>query len=173
MPVQCCGSDREVVAWGFRNVFGAGFGPGGELYVSQNGSDMRGLRPAEHDKDAFFRVREGEWYGWPDYTAELNPFTTMSPPERMLAAGREKLEFVIDHDASGLDASARDLLVATFHHHSELRSSTSHRRPGSGAQETHTLHSYGSLGRALERPIEVKFGADGAMYVLDFGVGAH
>lgn len=208
------GSGLEVVAWGFRNVFGLAFGPDGELYASQNGMDMRGLRPAEHDKDAFYRVRRGEWYGWPDYTGELKPITTMSPPDRMLSTGHKGLEFVIDHEASGLDAPDRDLLIAVFQHHSATTKfdfAPASWKPCEGvayfaqwgdlSPPTGPLHGpeplgfkvvsvdmkggevhevlrnkykgpgsrYGSLGRGLERPIEVKFGPDGAMYVLDFG----
>ena len=208
------GSSLEVVAWGFRNVFGLAFGPDGKLYASQNGMDMRGLRPAEHDKDAFYRVRPGEWYGWPDYTGELKPITSMSPPDRMLATGHTGLEFVIDHKASGLDAPDQDLMIATFQHHSATTKfdfAPESWKPCAGvayfaqwgdlAPPTGPLHGpeplgfkvvsvdmkkgsvhevlrnkykgpgsrYGSLGRGLERPIEVKFGPDGAMYVLDFG----
>lgn len=112
------GSGARVYAWGFRNIFGIKHGPDGTLYALQNGMDMRGLRPAEHDKDALYRVHPGAWYGWPDFTATLAPITTMSPPERMMAPNQKKLSFVIDHRASGLTAPDKRWLAASFQHHS-------------------------------------------------------
>jgi glucose/arabinose dehydrogenase len=69
------GSGLEMVAWGFRNPFGVGFSPRdsvlkGALVVANNGTDVRGSRPVESDGDDLFVVREGAWYGWPDYLDE-------------------------------------------------------------------------------------------------------
>lgn len=209
------GSDLRVHAWGFRNIFGIGFSADGQLYALQNGMDMRGLRPAEHDKDALYRVRQGAWYGWPDYTGELKPITMMTPPDSMQAPGGKTLQFVIDRQASGLKAPDRRLLVAAFTEHSstnkfdfapaswgacrghvmaaqwgDLGPSTSpmHQtealgykvvmvHTGSGKVQEFARNKfsgpgslYGMAGLGLERPIEVRFGRDGAMYVLDFGI---
>jgi glucose/arabinose dehydrogenase len=62
------GSDLELYAWGFRNAFGLGFDADGQLWATNNGMDERGSRPVEGDLDAFFRVEEGDWYGWPDFS---------------------------------------------------------------------------------------------------------
>lgn len=64
------GSDLEIVADGFRNIFGLGFSPEGRLYVTNNGFDFRGSRPIEGDWDTFYEVTPG-WYGWPDFASGL------------------------------------------------------------------------------------------------------
>lgn len=112
------GTDAKVYAWGFRNIFGLKPGPDGTLFAMQNGMDMRGLRPAEHDKDALYRVPRNAWFGWPDFTATLDPITTMSPPDRFMPPNQKKLSFVIDHKASGLSSPDKKWLAASFHHHS-------------------------------------------------------
>jgi glucose/arabinose dehydrogenase len=61
----------ELVAWGFRNPFGLAFGPDGALYVTDNGYDDRGSRPAWGTPDLLWRVRPGAWYGWPDWSGHL------------------------------------------------------------------------------------------------------
>jgi len=61
------GTGVEVYAWGFRNPFGLRFDAGGQLWATNNGMDERGSRPVEGDVDALFRVRQGDWYGWPDF----------------------------------------------------------------------------------------------------------
>lgn len=64
------GSDLEIVADGFRNIFGLDFSPEGRLYVTNNGLDFRGSRPIEGDWDTFYEVSPG-WYGWPDFASGL------------------------------------------------------------------------------------------------------
>lgn len=57
----------EVVAWGFRNPFGLAFHDDGRLFVTDNGADERGSRPIYGAADMLWEVKEGTWYGWPDY----------------------------------------------------------------------------------------------------------
>jgi glucose/arabinose dehydrogenase len=61
------GSNLEVYAWGLRNPFGLAFGADGKLYAADNGYDDRGSRPVANAPDVIWQVREGAWYGWPDY----------------------------------------------------------------------------------------------------------
>src|SRR5579863_10298861 len=61
------GSDLELVAWGLRNAFGLGFLPDGRLLAVDQGADDRGSRPVGNVPDMLFEVRQGAWYGWPDF----------------------------------------------------------------------------------------------------------
>lgn len=61
------GGEPELVAWGFRNPFGLAFAADGSLFVTENGFDDRGSRPAWGTPDFLWRVERGLWYGWPDF----------------------------------------------------------------------------------------------------------
>jgi len=80
MRVPINGGKPELFAWGFRNPFGLAFGPDGTLYVSDNGFDVRGSRPIWGAADHLFAVKQGAWYGWPDYTTHLRPVSGPCPP---------------------------------------------------------------------------------------------
>lgn len=71
LRVPAEGGDAEVVAWGFRNPFGLELGPDDQLYVTENGFDIRGSRPVFGGGDYLWRVQPGTWYGWPDYAGGL------------------------------------------------------------------------------------------------------
>lgn len=62
------GGPIEVVAWGLRNPYGLAFSPEGRLFVTENGMDNRGSRPAFGSADVLWEIKEGTWYGWPDYS---------------------------------------------------------------------------------------------------------
>ncbi len=62
------GGEPELVAWGFRNPFGLAFAADGSLFVTENGFDDRGSRPAWGTPDFLWKVQRGVWYGWPDYS---------------------------------------------------------------------------------------------------------
>lgn len=70
MRVPVSGGRPQVVAWGFRNPFALAFSPGGSLFVLDNAFDERGSRPVWGAGDLLWKVREGAWYGWPDYSGE-------------------------------------------------------------------------------------------------------
>jgi len=61
------GSALEVYAWGLRNPFGLDWGPDGRLYVADNGYDDRGSRPVGNAPDVIWRIKQGAWYGFPDF----------------------------------------------------------------------------------------------------------
>ena len=63
------GSELEVVAWGLRNPYGIAFHPDGRLFTTEHGMDERGQRFVVDDWDDFYEVKEGEWYGWPDFAS--------------------------------------------------------------------------------------------------------
>ena len=94
----------EVVAWGFRNPVALAFDRDGSLVVGHQGADVRSTRPIKDDPDSVLRVREGTWYGWPDYNAALK---ALPDP-------------VIDHSASGLTAPDASLLIAATKPHAAI-----------------------------------------------------
>ncbi len=65
------GSDLEVYAWGLRNPYGLRWGPDGKLYASDNGYDERGSRPIAHAPDFVWVIKQGAWYGFPDYVGGI------------------------------------------------------------------------------------------------------
>ena len=68
MRIPLNGGGPELVAWGFRNPYGLAFSNSGELYVTDNGYDDRGSRPAWGTGDYLWKVESGSWYGWPDFS---------------------------------------------------------------------------------------------------------
>jgi glucose/arabinose dehydrogenase len=183
----------ELVAWGFRNPVAIARGADGTLLVGHQGADVRSTRPIASDADSVLRVRDGAWYGWPDYGATLTAYP--NPP-------------VIDHAGSGLAAPDRANLLAATEPHAAISGMTvapdggvlvaemgdfkpmtapddgragfqvERIDPGTGAiapyarnrgegdaQPASTL----DLRNGLERPVDVQVGPDGTIYVLDFG----
>lgn len=61
------GSGLEVFAWGLRNPFGVAWGRDGRLYVTENGYDERGSRPIANAPESIWVIRQGAWYGFPDF----------------------------------------------------------------------------------------------------------
>ena len=213
----------EVYAWGFRNIIGFAWNEEGEMYASQNGYDVVPSRPVKDEFDPTYRVEEGGWYGWPDFSAALEPLTDpkFDAPDQLQAPifvnGQMQgkgLGFVIDHEASGLTPPDPSL-VAGLH---EVNSSPSkldvapeswgdlagqlfvaewgdlawftnalrdkpagfqisHIDPTTGQVESFVRNAkpgpasaQEAMGRGIERPFDVKFGPDGAMYIVDYGV---
>jgi len=65
------GTGLEVYAWGLRNPFGLKWSTDGRLFVSDNGYDERGSRPIANAKDNIWLVKQGGWYGYPDYSSGI------------------------------------------------------------------------------------------------------
>jgi len=210
----------ELLAWGFRNPVALAFDASGTLFIGMHGADIRSTRPILDDPDAVYRLRNGAWYGWPDYSASLIPVTDPRyvPPRQFLAKEHSTLTFVIDHAKSGLEAPDRSLLVTATKPHAALGGMTFippdgafgrwggqllisemgdfkpltdavHKDDRAGFQieavnvadgsRTIFLRNRGEgasmpastldLEDGLERPVDVKVGPDGNVYVLDFG----
>lgn len=70
MPIE--GGELELVAWGLRNPYGLAFSPGGKLFVTENAYDVRGSRPVWGAGDVLWEIEQGKWYGWPDFSADVN-----------------------------------------------------------------------------------------------------
>lgn len=71
MRIPLAGGTLEVVAWGFRNPYGLAFDPNGQLFVTDNGFDVRGSRPVWGAGDYLWKVEPDTWYGWPDFSGGL------------------------------------------------------------------------------------------------------
>ena len=215
----------SVYAWGFRNPIGISWNKKtGEMYLGENGYDIRGVRPVNDEYDATLKVTKGEWYGIPDYSAAREPLTMakFKSPDNLMAEvflGSSQplgkvLDFVIDHAASGLTAPdpasviglhpvnaspsmldvapeswgkfSGDVFVAEWGDlappTNPLRNQSvgsrivrlspgnqqpqpfvSNKQPGPASEQ-------GKEGKGLERPFDVQFGPDGAMYIVDYGV---
>ncbi|HEX7172897.1 MAG TPA: PQQ-dependent sugar dehydrogenase [Candidatus Limnocylindria bacterium] len=65
------GSDLRVVAWGLRNPYGLAVAPDGRLFATEHGSDERGARFIVGDPDDLYEIRDGAWYGWPDFASGI------------------------------------------------------------------------------------------------------
>lgn len=114
MRVPASGGAVELVAWGFRNPFGLAFAPDGRLYVTDNGYDERGSRPAWGTGDLLWRVSPGGWYGWPDFWADHAVTVHKAPgkpaPKALLAPPpgkppRPVATFEVHSSSDGLDFS--------------------------------------------------------------------
>jgi glucose/arabinose dehydrogenase len=139
------GSGLELVAWGLRNPFGLCFDDAGRLYVTEDGPEVRGSRPIGNGApDNLYEVREGDYFGWPDYYGgmpvsdpRLDPLADWGParpsqpglliarPEPLLASAppvsRQPLARFTPHATPGGFALARapfgfagDAFVALF-----------------------------------------------------------
>src|SRR5690606_14399374 len=78
------GGDVELVSWGFRNPFGLALAPDGRLFLTENAYDVRGSRPIWGAGDVLWEIKDGMWYGWPDYSAGklLTDDQRFKPPGR-------------------------------------------------------------------------------------------
>jgi glucose/arabinose dehydrogenase len=106
-------------ATGLRNIIGFTWNNQGEMFGAVNGYDVRGSRPVQDDVDATYRIRAGTWYGWPDFSAALEPLTEkkFDVPNSLQAPvyvnGKlqgKSLDFLIDHAASGLQVPDKALV---------------------------------------------------------------
>ncbi|MEU3565676.1 hypothetical protein [Kitasatospora sp. NPDC006786] len=186
------GGNLELVAWGMRNAFGLGFLPDGRLLAVDQGADDRGSRPIGNAPDLLFEVREGAWYGWPDFIGGI-PVTdpafkpTRGPQPTFLLANHGELpppeRPVLDFEshvaatkfavAPPRSPLAGQLVVTLFGDEAPMT------LPPGGPQlgrdlllvdptdwSTRGLPS----GPELHRPIDVGFApGDDALLILDFG----
>ena len=210
-------SQPELVAWGFRNPVAITTGNRGDIWIGMHGADIRGTRPILDDPDAVLRLETGAWYGWPDYSAALLPFTDTRylPPREFMPADHTGLDPLIDLAGSGLRPPDRSLLVAATKPHAALsglafvadgplagrlllaemgdfKPMTDKAKPDehAGFQVEILDPANGSLAEfarnrgtgdatpastldlrnGFERPVDVRIGPDGKIYVLDYGV---
>lgn len=212
-------------AFGLRNIIDIAWNKQGEMFADVNGYDVRGSRPFNDKFDPTYRIRENTWYGYPDFSAAFEPATDPKfdvpdalQPGKFLnnkPLPKDRLHFVIDHAASGLQRpdgaliaglheinsspSGLDVIPASFFGAAEgqlliaqwgdltpptnplrngptgsqivrLDPSTRQIVPFASNAKPGPASEQGAPGMGLERPFAVRFGPDGALYIVDFGV---
>ena len=217
------GGDLRIEAHGIRYPRGLAFNEFGNLFVSNDGMEMRGTRPVKDDPDAVIRVPPGggTWFGWPDFSTDLVPITDarfQPPAEMIVRTGYPEVSYLVDHQGSGLippdrptlvrgvfpslsgaskmafvtdqpgfDAAKGDLLVALSGDRFPfatngvqlkgpigfkiMRLDPDSKEASDFVYNTSQLPSSKDKNDALaiERPTDVKFGPDGALYIVDLG----
>lgn len=186
------GSDLELVAWGIRNAFGLGFLPDGRLIATDQGSDDRGSRPIGHVPELMFEIKQGAWYGWPDFIggvpvtdAQFKPtrgeqpefvltnHNELPPPEKpliSLPANTAATKF----DMLPLSAPSYpgQIIITLFGDEKPMTAP-----PGFKAGRNISRidpadwshHPYPDMG--FNRPIDVKYNpADDCIWIVDFGI---
>ncbi|MGA2232821.1 MAG: hypothetical protein ABSH22_18125, partial [Tepidisphaeraceae bacterium] len=105
------GGDLRVEAWGTHWARGIVCGDFHRIYFTDEGMEARGTRPVVNDPDAVFQLvgrgSMGTWYGWPDYSRELELIgeEKYQPPSQLLRnTGYQEIAALIDEQTTGLTA---------------------------------------------------------------------
>lgn len=192
------GSRLQVYADGLRNPFGLGFDPRGRLLAVDQGMDARGARPVANDWEPVWEVKEGGWYGWPDFASGLpvtNPrFKPADGPQPQFLLAEhpplagQPLARLVPHSGSVKFAFAPQggfgypgqMFIAQVGDFSPMTQKLQEPRgfrvvrlnlETGQAADFYVNQRPNAGGSGLERPVAVKFAPDGsALYVLDFGL---
>jgi glucose/arabinose dehydrogenase len=191
------GEGFELVAWGLRNPFGLRFDARGRLFATSLGADVRGSRAVFNDPDLMVRVREGAWYGWPDFfdgePADARRFAAPDHARPRLLwqhhppLARAFTTFRSHTGASGFDFApeafgfAGQAFVAAFGDLAPFTTGAAVLASGfrvlrvdmsTGRVWDFARNAAGDASEegGLRRPVDAAFGPDGALYVVDFGL---
>ncbi|MDO9534902.1 MAG: PQQ-dependent sugar dehydrogenase [Bacillota bacterium] len=188
----------SIYADGLRNPYGLVSGPDGTIYATNLGYDDRGERAVAGSPDWIVKIKEGAWYGWPDYAGSLpltderfasergvnlNPLIEnppdVEPPLTELPPHYSPMK--LDWSPEGFQTQG--LFVAIFGDAQPLTEDLEEQvptgiinvDPESGEYEWFIKNKEkpraGRLGDGLKRVVDVKFDQESqSMYVLDFGV---
>ncbi|MGL4875038.1 MAG: hypothetical protein ACRC30_10365 [Clostridium sp.] len=66
--VKLDGTEPVIYASGIKNVLGWDINSKGEILGVIEGLEAEGVRGALRDTDHIYKITEGTWYGWPDYS---------------------------------------------------------------------------------------------------------
>jgi glucose/arabinose dehydrogenase len=188
----------SIVADGLRNPYGLAISPGGTIFTTNLGYDDRGVRSVKGSPDWLVKIRQGAWYGWPDYAGTV-PLTddrfasTRGINRKPLIASPPRVEpplstFPAHYSPMKLayapkNFPAQGVLVASFGDAQPLTEDLPDLVPTGVIRVNDSNGSFewfiknkrrtraGRLGDGLKRTIDVKFNQEGnALYILDFGV---
>lgn len=190
--------ELSVYADGLRNPYGLTKGPDGCIYATNLGYDDRGVRAVKGSPDWLVRLKQGAWYGYPDFAGTIPLQDERFASERginrnPLIANPPAVEppltsFPPHYSPMKLDAAperslVKGLLVAIFGDGQPLTEDLAGQvptgvvcvNPENGTYEWFLRNKQkpraGRFGDGLKRAIDVKFSPDGkSVYVLDFGV---
>ncbi|HYF31706.1 MAG TPA: PQQ-dependent sugar dehydrogenase [Chitinophagaceae bacterium] len=190
------GTDLEVYAWGLRNPYALTTDAEGRIFVIVHGEDARGSRPAEAP-DCLYEVKQGGWYGWPDFSAgrplkefmqsedvSHEPVLQNHPvPEKPLHAFEEHGAAVsIDFSSNNSFGFVNEAFVAEYGSEAPFTTGGKFIFPGhkivrlnmrTMVEEDFYVKTSKIPGMSdgPERPVYLKFSPDGtALYILDHGV---
>ncbi|MBX4205854.1 PQQ-dependent sugar dehydrogenase [Candidatus Microgenomates bacterium] len=183
------GSDFELVAWGLRNPFGLEFDKNGQLWATNHGVDVRGSRSVFNDPDYLLQIKKDAWYGWPEHFDNKGAkpqFLWKDHPNR-----EEPFMLFNSHAATnGLTISNNtqfghqgDIFIAMFGTFAPftsginisaqgfrvVRVDTDTKQINDFASNTLPGPAYLNQGGGFDRPSDVVFGPDNALYVIDWG----
>jgi glucose/arabinose dehydrogenase len=104
------GKNLERIAWGIRNAFHHAFSPDGRLIATNNSGNAIPPRVVFDDWETIYEIKEGEWYGWPDYYSSV-PVTDerfQLPEDPDFAGAPSNLKFLLDEATRNRLLQGRD-----------------------------------------------------------------
>jgi glucose/arabinose dehydrogenase len=193
------GSGFELVAWGLRNPFGLELDSSGTLWATFHGADVRGSRSINNDPDYLIKVEQGAWYGWPEYfdgqevtagrfnalgqakprflwkdhPSLTKPYMTFDSHSATNGFDFAPKEFGFEGDA--FIAMYGSFLPVTTGLNVELsgfnvvRANMKDRKAETFASNKVPGPAYLNRQGGFNRPSDVVFGPDNAMYIVDWG----
>ncbi len=187
-----------VYADGLRNPYGLAVGKEGQLYVTNHGYDDRGVRAVKDSPDWLVEIKEGAWYGWPDFagTTPLSDQKFASEKginRKPLIANQPEVEppmvsFPPHYMPMKLSCAPANfplsgIYVAIFGDESPRSGEVEEPTPTGIIRVDESTDDFtwfiknkdgpraGRFDGGLKRVVDVKFSPDGRdMYILDFGV---
>jgi len=193
------GSGFELVAWGLRNPFGLELDSTGQLWATFHGADVRGRCSINNDPDYLVKVQQDAWYGWPEYfdgqPVTQGRFDALGQPKpKFLWKDHPPLTnayMTFDSHAAtngfdfapkefGFEGNAFIALYGTFAPATTglnvepsgfqvIRANLQERKTETFASNKVPGPAYLNRQGGFNRPSDVVFGPDNAMYVVDWG----